>query len=81
VYASLKILPSNSQDLVLSAAWIKDSVQVDSVGHPIRIYNAASTGGLSGAQVSWQDLVNDPNGAGIQLTEAQRQQLADSLVA
>ena len=81
VYASLKILPSNAQDLVLSAAWIKDSVQVDSVGHPIRIYNAASTGGLSGAQVSWQDLVNDPNGAGIQLTEAQRQQLADSLVA
>ncbi|KIO37205.1 TonB-dependent receptor [Shewanella sp. cp20] len=78
-YASLKYLLSDDQDIMFSAAYIKDAIAVDSIGHPIRIYNAASVGGKPAEEVSWQDLVNDPSNAGLQLTEAQRQQLADSL--
>ncbi|MFV7769549.1 TonB-dependent receptor [Shewanella marisflavi] len=81
VYGSLKFLTSDDQDLMFSAAYIKDAIAVDSIGHPIRIYNAASVGGKSAGEVSWQDLVNDPSKAGLQLSDEQRQQLADSLSA
>ncbi|WP_281212242.1 TonB-dependent receptor [Shewanella insulae] len=80
-YGSLKFLLSDDQDLMLSAAYIKDAIAVDSIGHPIRIYNAASVGGKSAGEVSWQDLVNDASSAGLQLSDEQRQQLAESLSA
>ncbi|HCE51101.1 MAG TPA: TonB-dependent receptor [Shewanella baltica] len=79
IYGALKWVLSDSQDLMLSGAYIKDAIAVDSIGHPIRIYNAESVGGKSTGEVTWQDLVNDPNGNGLQLTDAQRQQLAASL--
>ncbi|MCU8011425.1 TonB-dependent receptor [Shewanella sp. SM74] len=79
IYGALKWVLSDSQDLMLSGAYIKDAIAVDSIGHPIRIYNADSVGGKSAGEVTWQDLVNDPNGNGLQLTDAQRQQLAASL--
>lgn len=81
VYASLKWLITDSQDLMLSVAYIKDAIAVDSIGHPIRIYNADSVNGKTAGEVSWQDLINDPNGKGIQLTDEQRQQLAASLAS
>lgn len=80
-YASLKYLLSDQQDIMLSAAYIKDAIAVDSIGHPIRIYNAASVGGKPAGEVSWQDLINDASNAGLQLSDEQRQQLADSLSA
>ncbi|OEG74658.1 TonB-dependent receptor [Shewanella colwelliana] len=79
VYGSLKYQFDDDQDLMLSVAYIKDAIAVDSIGHPIRIYNADSVGGKTAGDVSWEDLTNDPNGIGIQLTDEQRQQLANSL--
>jgi outer membrane receptor protein involved in Fe transport len=81
VYGSLKFVISDDQNLMLSAAYIKDAIPVDSIGHPIRIFNAQSVNGKTAGEVSWQDLVNDPANKGIQLTDVQRQQLADSLSA
>ena len=79
IYGALKWVLSDSQDVMLSGAYIKDAIAVDSIGHPIRIYNADSVGGKSAGEVTWQDLINDPSGKGLQLTDAQRQQLAASL--
>ncbi|MBW3525879.1 TonB-dependent receptor [Shewanella sp. NKUCC05_KAH] len=79
IYGALKWVLSDSQDVMLSGAYIKDAIAVDSIGHPIRIYNADSVGGKSAGEVTWQDLINDPSGKGLQLTDAQRQQLAVSL--
>lgn len=81
VYGSLKFVLNDNQNLMLSTAYINDSIPVDSIGHPIRIYNAASVDGKTADQVSWQDLVNDPTSNGVQLTDEQRQQLANSLSA
>ncbi|OHU91834.1 MULTISPECIES: TonB-dependent receptor [Pseudoalteromonas] len=78
-YLSFRYLVDDNQDLTLATAYIKDSIAVDSIGHPIRIYNAESVGNKSAAQATWQDLINDPNGEGIQLTDEQRQRLATSL--
>lgn len=79
----------NKHALTFSAAYIDDSNQVDSVGHPVRIVNADS---INGSQTDWTALVNDPqlrkdaegndipgDYLGLQLTDAQRQQLAGSL--
>lgn len=79
IYTSFKYVFDDRQDLMLSASYIKDSVAVDSIGHPIRIYNSESVGGKTASEVNWEDLINDPAGKGIQLSEDQRQQLADSL--
>lgn len=81
LYSALTWQISDKQDLMLSGAYIKDAIAVDSIGHPIRIYNADSVGGKNAGDVSWQDLVNDTNSRGLQLTDAQRQQLAESLSA
>ncbi len=81
VYTSLKYIVSDSQDIMLSAAYVKDSIAVDSIGHPIRIYNAASVDGKTAGEATWEDLINDPSGNGIQLTDEQRRELADSLAA
>lgn len=81
IYASLKKLIGDDQDLMFSVAYIDDSIGVDSIGHPIRIYNAASTGGKAPEDVTWEDLINDPNGKGLQLTDEQRKALAESLSA
>ncbi len=79
IYTSLKYLVDDEQDLLISFAYIDDSIPVDSIGDPIRIFNSASVGGKTASEVTWEDLINDPKGEGIQLTEAQRKQLADSL--
>jgi outer membrane receptor protein involved in Fe transport len=79
IYTSFKYVFDDSQDLMLSASYIKDAIAVDSIGHPIRIYNSESVGGKTAGEVNWEDLINDPAGKGIQLTDEQRQQLVGSL--
>lgn len=79
IYASLKYVLNDQQDFLISGAYIKDALAVDSIGHPIRIYNAESVGGKTADQITGDDLVNHPTSAGLQLSDAQRQQLADSL--
>ncbi|MFV0276395.1 MAG: TonB-dependent receptor plug domain-containing protein [Parahaliea sp.] len=78
VYGSLRFDLGERQSLVTSLAWIDDSVQVDSTGHPIRIYNEASTGVAAG-DVTAGDLVNDPSGRGVELTDSQREALAATI--
>ncbi|CAM2857876.1 TonB-dependent receptor [Pseudoalteromonas distincta] len=81
IYTSLKYVLNDKQNIMLSAAYIKDEIAVDSIGHPIRIYNAETANGLSAGEVTGADLVNDPTGSGVQLSDAQRDQLANSLSA
>ncbi len=81
IYTSLKYVLNDRQNIMLSAAYIKDEIAVDSIGHPIRIYNAETANGLSAGEVTGADLVNDPTGSGLQLSDAQRDQLANSLSA
>lgn len=85
LYLSLKHNFNAEHSVVLSTAYIDDENQVDSVGHPVRILNRASLVNPDGT-VNWQDLVNDSDGDndgifGINLTEEQRRQLAESITA
>ncbi|GAA72955.1 MAG TPA: TonB-dependent receptor [Pseudoalteromonas sp.] len=79
IYSSLKYVLNDQQSFVLSGAYVKDAIAVDSIGHPIRIFNSESVNGLTAGEVSGADLVNDPTASGIQLSEAQRNELANSL--
>jgi len=79
-YASVAAKFSETSRLTFSAAWIDDEVQVDSVGYPVRIFNAASTSppGVPAGQVTAANLPNDP-ASSQQLSDDQRQALASSL--
>lgn len=81
LYASLRARTDKS-NLVLSAAYIDDKVQVDAVGYPVRIFNSASTspGGIAAGDVTAANLPNDP-GSSLQLTPGQIETLAGSLAA
>lgn len=81
IYSSLKYVLNDQQSFVLSGAYIKDAIAVDSIGHPIRIFNSESVNGLTAGEVSGADLVNDPTASGLQLSEAQRNELANSLAS
>ena len=81
IYGALKYVLSDKQDIMISAAYIKDAIAVDSIGHPIRIFNSDSVNGKTAGEVTAADLINDATAKGLQLTEQQRQQLADSLAA
>ncbi len=81
LYTSLKYVASSDNQFLLSAAYIDDAVQIDSVGHPVRLVDLTmfdtDAGSLTGA-----DLVNDTaESGGLQLTDAQRDELAASLVS
>ncbi|TMO99468.1 TonB-dependent receptor [Pseudoalteromonas sp. S3260] len=81
IYSSLKYVLNDQQSFVLSGAYIKDAIAVDSIGHPIRIFNNESVNGLTAGEVSGADLVNDPTASGLQLSEVQRDELANSLAS
>jgi len=81
IYSSLKYVLNDQQSFVLSGAYIKDAIAVDSIGHPIRIFNSESVNGLTAGEVSGADLVNDPTASGLQLSEVQRDELANSLAS
>jgi len=82
IYPSLLFKPTTDHNLLFTGAYIADKVQVDSSGHPVRIFDIRST---TPANVNAEDaiLANIPNGppggSRLQLTDAQRQQLLDSL--
>ncbi|WP_046004700.1 TonB-dependent receptor [Pseudoalteromonas rubra] len=85
VYASLSFDVNASHKLLLSAAYIDDALQIDSIGDPVRIMNWDSTSGTPG-NLSGADLPNDAkmdddgkNYLGVQLTAQQREQLAASI--
>lgn len=85
VYASLRLNLQHDQELIFSTAFIDDENQVDSIGHPVRILNLDSINANPG-EITWQDLVNDTDADndgnwGLQLSDAQRQALAQSLAA
>ena len=85
IYATLRHHLNESNEFIFSGAYIDDEIQVDSIGHPVRILNLDSIDAAPG-NIGWQDLPNDNDGDGdgiygIALTEEQRQQLADSLVS
>ncbi|MEM9420955.1 MAG: TonB-dependent receptor, partial [Pseudomonadota bacterium] len=81
-YGSLRAQFSDTSNLVLSVAWLDDEVQVDSVGYPVRIFNADSTtpAGIPAGDVTPDNLPNDPSSS-LQLTADQIVQLANSLAA
>ena len=81
-YGSLQFKPNTQHSLLFTAASIADEVQVDSFGHPVRIYDIRSTSpnGVAAGDATLANIPNGPDGGGrLQLTDAQRQQLLDSL--
>ncbi|WP_281556378.1 TonB-dependent receptor [Thalassomonas sp. RHCl1] len=85
VYATLRHYLNENNEFIFSSAYIDDEIQVDSVGHPVRVFNPETTNASSDT-IGWQDLANDTDADGdgifgIALTPEQRQQLADSLVS
>ena len=80
IYGALRGRFSDEFDLNLSVAYIDDKVQVDSIGYPVRIFNAASTTppGIPAGDVVPGNLPNDP-ASSQQLTPQQIIELADSL--
>ena len=56
IYSSLKYVFNDGHDLMLSLAYISDEITVDSIGYPIRIFNAASVGGKTASEVTWEEL-------------------------
>lgn len=82
VYPAVLFKPDASHTLLLTAAWIADRVQVDSNGHPVRIYDVRSTtpAYVAAEAATLANIPNGPAGGGrLQLTDAQRQQLLASL--
>lgn len=82
LYGSIAARFSDTSTLTVSAAWLDDEVQVDSIGYPVRIFNAASTSppNLAPEAVSPINLPNDP-ASSLQLTPGQIGALAGSLAA
>ena len=91
LYGSLRFNLTNDQELIVSTAYIDDKNQVDSIGHPVRIFNLDSVA-VAAADITWQDLPNDATWVaptadkagyfkGLQLTEEQRTVLANSIAA
>ncbi|MEM6555492.1 MAG: TonB-dependent receptor [Pseudomonadota bacterium] len=79
-YGSLRARFSDGNILTLSAAWLDDEIQVDSIGYPVRIFNSASTtpAGILAGDVTAANLPNDP-ASSLQLTSDQISELAASL--
>ena len=82
LYPSLNFKPSRDHTLLFTAAYIADHVSVDSTGHPVRIFDTRSTtpAGVSAEDATLENIPNGPPGGDrVILTDAQRQQLLDSL--
>ena len=80
VYASLRHNLSDDNQVIISAAYVDDAVQVDSIGHPVRLIEFGLMGLEPGDTVTADDLANgaEEDGA-LQLTDAQREELAASI--
>ena len=76
---------SKKSEFILSAAFIDDEYQIDAIGDPVRILNEASLTNPS-LGYDWTNLINDSDADndgifGIQLTDLQRQILANSITS
>lgn len=81
LYASLSHAFSDNNSILFSAAYIDDAVQIDSIGHPVRLIDLSLIDSLPG-NISADDLANgDVSSGGLQLTDTQRQELVDTLSA
>ena len=85
LYTSLHQRFSEGHELLISAAYIDDSVQIDSVGYPVRILSLDDIE-VATANITAADIPNDADGDGdgrfgIVLTDQQRQQLANSITS
>lgn len=79
VYGSFRYNFAENNRVIVSAAYIDDEVQIDSVGHPVRIVDLSLIDS-EGGSITAEDLANgDSASGGLQLTDSQRQQLAASL--
>lgn len=80
LYASLRYNISENNQVILSAAYIDDAVQIDSVGHPVRLVDYDALGLAPGTEISADDLVNgEADAGGLQLSDEQKEQIAASL--
>lgn len=80
LYASLSYNISEDNTFLFSAAYIDDSIQIDSVGDPVRILDLDLIN-IAPADVTASTLANDPSGNGVELTDAQREELASTVSA
>ncbi|WP_159820832.1 TonB-dependent receptor [Colwellia sp. 20A7] len=81
LYTSLSHAFSNDNTILLSAAYIDDAVQIDSIGDPVRLIDLTLVDSLPG-NITAADLVNgDIDSGGLQLTDSQRQELAGTLAS
>lgn len=82
IYASLLFNLTDNQTLNLSAAYIDDENQIDSVGHPTRLFSRDLINGLDGSgTITAADIPNDIDLSGLQLTQAQREELANTVTS
>jgi outer membrane receptor protein involved in Fe transport len=80
-YASLSHNISSGNSLLFSAAYVDDAVQIDSVGHPVRLVDLSLIDAEAGS-ITAADLPNGDTAISadaLQLTDAQREELAGSL--
>ena len=83
-YGSLKY-ETDKHQFILSSAYIEDAVQIDPTGNPVRLVSTSLLGNPEDGGYNWENLVNDTgldssgNFSGVQLTDEQRQILANSL--
>ncbi|WP_247664814.1 TonB-dependent receptor [Pseudoalteromonas sp. MMG010] len=85
LYASLSYDFSDDNAILFSAAYIDDSIQIDSVGDPVRILSVDDIN-VDPSELTGDDLVNDTDAdgdgiSGVQLTQAQRDELASTVLA
>jgi len=79
-YASLRHNLSDTNQVTISAAYVDDAVQIDSVGHPVRLIEFALLGLEPGDTITADNLINDDVAlGGLELTAAQREELASTL--
>ncbi|MBZ2162198.1 TonB-dependent receptor [Alteromonas stellipolaris] len=81
LYTSLRYDYSPDNKFLISAAYIDDAIQIDSIGHPVRLLDLTLLEADAGS-VTAADLVNgDANSGGLQLTDEQIAELAASLTS
>jgi iron complex outermembrane receptor protein len=81
LYTSLRYDYSPDNKFLISAAYIDDAVQIDSIGHPVRLIDLTLLDAEAGS-VTASDLVNgDVDSGGLQLTDEQIAELAASLTS
>ncbi|MBO0589853.1 TonB-dependent receptor [Cellulophaga sp. E16_2] len=84
-YGSLSYTTDKHQ-FTVSSAYIEDAIQIDATGNPVRLVTTDLLGDPNNGGYDWENLVNDTalnsdgEFAGVQLTDEQRQVLANSLL-